>query len=120
MKVYETVVLPASEFSRWGQPLDRYWSNQADPENKLGPDYRYVERNEFLKRGDTLKGDVQMGKSTTKVFRRNDGKLLGEAVTYGRSGGDSYLHLILGGHPSAYSCGNGTNELLSNLFIQGK
>lgn len=120
MKVYETVTLPASEFSQWGQPLDRYWSNQSDPENKLGPDYRYVERSEFLKRGDTLKGEVQMGKSITEVFRRNDGKLLGEAVAYGRSGGDSYLYLIFGGHPSAFSYGNGTNALLSNLFIQGK
>lgn len=34
MKVYERVVLPASEFSRWGQPLDRYWSNQTVPENR--------------------------------------------------------------------------------------
>lgn len=120
MKVYEKVTLPASEFSKYGQPLDQYWSNQTDPENKLGPDYRYVERNEFLRRGDTLKGEVQMGKSTTKVFRRSDGKLLGQAVSYGRSGGDSYFYLVFGGHPSAFSCGNGTNELLTNLFIHGK
>jgi len=120
MKVYERVVLPASEFSRWGQPLDQYWSNQTDPENKLGPDYRYLETNDFLSRGDTLKGDVQTRKSTTRVYRRSDDKLLGEAVSYGRSGGDSYLYLLLGGHPSAFSCGSGTNELLSNIFVKGK
>lgn len=120
MKVYETVTLPASEFSKYGQPLDQYWSNQTDPENKLGPDYRYVYRLELLKRGDTLKGEVQMRKSATKVFRRSDGKLLGQAVEYGRSGGDSYFYLIFGGHPSAFSCPPGADQLLVNIFIQGK
>ncbi len=120
MKVYETVTLPASEFSRYGQPLDRYWSNQSDPENKLGPDYRYVYELSFLKRGDTLKGEVQTRRSTTKVIRRSDGKLLGESVEYGRSGGDSYLYLIFGGHPSASSCPAGADQLLINLFTQSQ
>lgn len=120
VKIYEKVTLPANEFSQWGQPLDRYWSGQTDPENKLGPDYRYVFRLDILKRGNTLKGEVETIKATTKVFRRSDGKLLGEAVIYGRSGGDPYIALLLGGHPSASSCGSSTNELLRKLFIQGK
>jgi hypothetical protein len=120
MKVYETVVLPASEFSQYVRPLDQYWSNQSDPESKLGPDYRYVKHFDFLKRGDTLKGEVEMFKSTTQVFRRSDGKLLGQAIEYGRSGGDSYFYLIFGGHPSGFSCPTGAGQLLINIFIRGK
>jgi hypothetical protein len=119
MKIYETVTLPASEFSRWGQPLDRYASGQTDPENKLGPDYRYVYRTEFLRRGDTLIGEVQMRKSIEQIYRRSDGKLLGESVSYGRSGGDPFINRILSGHPSSLACPMGTDSLLTKVFIKG-
>ena len=119
MKIYETVTLPSSEFSRWGRPLDRYWSGQTDPENRLGPDYRYVEHLEFLRRGDTLLGEVQITKYFQKIYRRSDGKLLGELVSYGRSGGDPFINRILSGHPSASSCPDSPNKFFTSIFIQG-
>ena len=122
VKIYETVTLPKSEFGRggWGKPMDKYWSGQADPENRLGPDYRYVERSEFLRRGDTLRGEVQMIRSTEKVYRRVDGKLLGESVLYGRSGGDHFINRILGGHPSSLTCPNPPIAFLTSVFIKGE
>lgn len=120
MKVYEKVTFPASEFNQYGEPLYQYRTlGRSKPEDILGPDYRYVQQHEFLKNGDTLKGEVRIRKSTTKVFRRSDDKLLGEEVSYGRSGCDPYLALLLGSHPSSFSCGGSTNELLKTLFIQG-
>ena len=120
VKIYETVTLPKREFSQWGQPLARYWSGQTDPENKLGPNYRYVERSEFLRRGDTLRGEVQMFKSHHKIFRRSDGKLLGESISYHRSGGDHFINRILGGHPSSLSCPVRPSHLLTDVFIKGE
>jgi hypothetical protein len=120
VKIYETVKLSKSEFDQWGMPLGRYWANQSDPENKLGPNYRYVERSEFLRRGDTLRGEVQMFKSHQKIFRRSDGKLLGESVEYGRSGGDPFINRILGGHPSSSSCPDGPNTFFASIFIKGE
>lgn len=119
VKIYETVILPASEFSQWGEPLYRYRIEQADPEERLGPDYRYVEKSEFLKRGDTLIGEVQMRKYIEQIYRRSDGKLLGESISYGRSGGDSFINRILGGHPSSLACPDGANSLLTEIFIKG-
>jgi len=118
VKIYETVTLPKSDFSQSGRPLDSYWSGQTDPENRLGPNYRYVERLEYIGRGDTLRGEVQITKFLQKIFRRSDGKLLGESVEYGRSGGDHFINRILGGHPSSSSCPLGPNILFTAIFIK--
>lgn len=48
VKVYETVTLPASEFSNVGQPLARYQRLAQSSADLLGPDYQYVEKREFL------------------------------------------------------------------------
>lgn len=119
-KLYEPVTFPKSEFTESGMPLGRYWSGQTDPENKLGPNYRYVERSEFLRRGDTLRGEVQMFKSHQKIFRRSDGKLLGESISYHRSGGDHFINRILDGHPSSFSCPIRPSHLLTDIFIKSE
>lgn len=118
VKIHETVTLPKSEFTKGGMPLGRYWANQSDQESKLGPNYRYFERSEFIKQGNTLKGEVQMRRSVEKVFRRSDGKLLGESISYGRSGGDPYIALLFGGHPSSLTCPNPPAAFLINVFIK--
>lgn len=118
VKIYEKVTLPANEFSQWGEALYKY-RIEKDPEKTLGPDFRYVSRSEFLKRGDTLIGEVQMRRSHAQIFRRSDGKLLGESVFYGRSGGDHFINRILAGHPSAATCPVGPDTLFS-LFVKGE
>ena len=117
-KIYETVTLPASDFGSLGQPLDQYWSGQSDPKNKLGPNFRYIQKIEFLKQGNTIMGEVQMIRSIEKIYRRSDDKLLAESIEYGRSGGDPFLIRMLGGHPSSSRCPLKPDSLLLQVFIK--
>jgi hypothetical protein len=119
IKVYETVTLPKSQFDESGMPRGKNW-NAIDLPSKLDPDYCQSSWTGILKKGDPLKAEVQMWKSITRIRRQSDRKLLGEAVIYGRSGGDSFFHLILGGHPSGRSCPEGADNLLGKVFIVEK
>lgn len=119
VKVYETVTQPKNQFDKWGMPRGKNW-DQSVLESKLDPDYHYAYWSEFLKRGDPLKGEVEMYRSIQRIRRQSDGKLLGESITYGRRGGDSYIALLLGGHPSGVSCPIQTKSFISIIFIQGE
>lgn len=119
VKIYETVTLPRNQFDKWGMPRGKYW-DQSVLESKLDPAYRYSSWSQFLKRGDPLKGEVEMWKDFGKIYRQSDGKVLGESVTYGRRGGDPYIALLLGGHPSGAVCPVQTRSLISIIFIQGE
>lgn len=48
IKLYETVTLPASDFSNIGQPLARYQQKAQSEQDRFGPDYRYVSKREIL------------------------------------------------------------------------
>jgi len=119
IKVHETVTLPKSQFDESGMPRGKNW-NGIDLPSKLDPDYYQSSWTEILKKGDPLKREVQMWRSITRIRRESDRKLLGEAVTYGRSGGDSFIYLIFGGHPSGRSCPESVDNLLSHIFIREK
>lgn len=80
VRVYETVKLPPEKFNQWGQP-NFYKPNQG--ENALGADYVF-KRETFYYR----QGSPDLFRLRTQVFRRVDGKLLGESVFYKRGGGD--------------------------------
>jgi hypothetical protein len=98
VKVYETVTLAPEMFDRSGNPFPGWPDRQ--PEERLGPSYRYVEERTLLKPGDALKGDGELRRTTEKVVRRADNKLMGEATSYGRSGGD----FIALSHPTSKHC----------------
>lgn len=98
IKVYETVTLPTEMFDRWGDPFPGW--RERKPEDRLGPDYRYEEETVYLKQGDPFKGEGRLDRSSVRIYRRFDGKLLGEAISYGRSGGD----FIAYAHPTSKSC----------------
>jgi hypothetical protein len=117
--VLEQVALPASEFDDLGQPLQRFASDRklAGTPQALGPDYRYIERNEVIKAGDPLKGEGRLTRYITEVFRSSDGKLLGRSVWYGRSGGDGLI-LNFSDHWSSKGCPNSRHGLLQELFIK--
>lgn len=95
VKVFETVRLPAERFDKRGM-LKAYRLTQG--ENALGPDYIYKMESQYFRKGDS--NDVAIWKTHTKVFRRSDGKLLGESVSYTRRGGDFPGPW----HPSSYIC----------------
>ena len=90
IRVYEQVKLPAERFDQWGnvgissklsaKPLDEYY---------------YDNETTYLQ-----VGNPSLRRSHTRLVRRSDGKVLGEAVSYHRVGGD-----VPGPwHPSSYAC----------------
>jgi hypothetical protein len=117
VKVYEMVALPAHEFSPEGQPLFQHHTDRAPPEDRLGPDYRYVQRREILvgKSADIEKGEGQLSRWYEAVYRRSDGRLLGESVSYGRGGGDGFT---FGFQPSGNYCPRPRVDLAKSIFLR--
>ncbi len=78
VKVYETVRLPAERFDKYGgiriplkqdvKPSDEYY-------------YEWIVHH-------SVDGNPSMRRDHFVVYRKADGKLLGEAISYGRRGGD--------------------------------
>jgi hypothetical protein len=108
IKVYETVKLSADQFGERGR-LKFYKPTQG--ENALGPEYVFKLTFLYYRRGNPT-----MRRYHVQIFRKQDMKLLGEAITYDRSGKD---------HPfawnaSAYGCHDVANEgiLMKKLFTQ--
>lgn len=118
IKVYETVTLPASEFSTTGEPLARYIPLAKGVDDYLGPDYRYVRDIDVLvgKDADTEKGAGRLTRVYYAIYRRADQRLLGEAVSYGRGGGDG---VTFGFQPSGDYCPKPRPDLISSVFKRG-
>ncbi|MDY0014278.1 MAG: hypothetical protein RBS40_15495 [Rhodocyclaceae bacterium] len=109
IKVYETVKLPAKKFDQYG--------NVRIPSKvraKLKDEYFYEREQKYL-----VEGDPHMIKTTHKIIRRSDGKILGISIRYGRGGGD-----VPGPwHPSSYTCpeiSKDTANLESSIFLKGE
>lgn len=107
VKVYETVKLPPDRFDKWGMvtPYD-----PTRKENALGPDY-IVKWNVQHYRD----GEPSMRRDHFQVIRQSDLKLLGEAISYSRRGGD-----IPGPwHPSSLRCPDQADDvmLIKQVFI---
>lgn len=104
VKVYETVALPPEMFDKWGDPFPG-WRGRK-PEERLGTDYLYKFEITYPKQGDPLKGEGRLQRYHISIYRRSDNKLLGESVSYGRSGGD----FIAYAHPTSNHCPKDVNE----------
>ncbi|WP_145841187.1 hypothetical protein [Denitratisoma sp. DHT3] len=78
IKVYETVMLSADKF-------DSHGNVRAPSRDRMQSDDEY-----FREWSVTYirKGNPELSRDHFKIFRRSDGKLLGEAIYYGRGGGD--------------------------------
>lgn len=124
IKIYETVKLPPDSFDQWGmvklyterQDIKDAYRNDADGihmEHALGTEYLFKSDDYFYR-----KGDPAMLRHHYQVIRRSDNRLLGEAVSYGRGGGD----LPGPWFPSSYTCPEvalaGPNVLLKAVFIR--
>lgn len=108
VKVYETVKLPPEKFNQWGQ-INFYRPVEGD--NALGPEYVLKWELRYYR-----KGSPSLHRSHTQLFRRVDGKLLGESVGYSRGGGD----LPGPWQPSSFSCPDkyGQVPLLMAIFVR--
>src|SRR4051812_40042843 len=97
--IYETVKLPREAFNQWGQ-INFYRPTRN--EEALGADYTFKDTVQYYKKGnpDSNTGESVLARRHYRVFRKADGKLLGESVLYLRRGGD-----VPGPwHPSSFSC----------------
>lgn len=108
VKVYETVKLPAEKFDKYG--VVKIPSRQdTKPEDEYFYEWRvhiYVEGNPSVRRDHFL------------VIRRSDSKLLGEAISYARRGGD----MPGPWHPSSFRCpeDSGNSILQQRIFTRSR
>ena len=114
IKVYETIALPVSKFDQWGDPFPG-WRGRPR-ESRFGADFSYVVETTYLKKGEPLQGSGRLDRTTEKIFRVSDGKLIGQATSYGRSGGD----FIAFSHPTSKSCPENQSEsdLIRSVFLR--
>ncbi|HUW25976.1 MAG TPA: hypothetical protein VMW07_05565 [Gallionella sp.] len=106
VRVYETVKLPPEKLNQWGQP-NFYRPDQG--ENALGVDYVFKRETLYYRQGNP-----DLFRLRTQVFRRVDGKLLGESVFYKRGGGD----LPGPWHGTSFMCPETSvgNDVLRQIF----
>jgi hypothetical protein len=118
VRVFETVSLPKEMFDQWGDPFPGWRARvlEGKPEERFGSGYRYLWEISTLKSGDPLKGEGRLQRHIVKIIRNADQKLLGEAVSYGRSGGD----FIAYAHPTSKSCPaeQSESDLIRSVFIR--
>lgn len=97
IKVYETMKLPPEKLNEWGQPAFRIPSKK----DLTASDQYYYEWNVHYYK----KGNPELSQDHFKLFRRHDSKLLGEAISYGRGGGD----FPSPAHGSSFTCPSNAN-----------
>lgn len=108
LRVFETVELPDEMFNKWGQIN---FEKPTQGENSLGPEYLVKEETRFL-RAENMQPTIF--RYQYQVFRRSDGKLLGERISYTRRGGDFPGPW----HQSSYRCPDITKGVLDVLFVK--
>lgn len=116
VKVYEKVTLSPEMFDQNGEPFPG-WATRP-PEQRLGSEYRLTWTITDLKRGEPSRGEGRLSRHRREVVRLSDGKVLGESVSYGRSGGD----FIVFGHFTSNTCPlglGGSAPLVHAVFIKG-
>jgi hypothetical protein len=110
VRVYETVMLPAERFDKYGQihVPQKQSAKQSD-------EYYYEWKVTYLKSGNPGDGIPDLARSQFLLYRTGDNKLLGESVTYIRRGGN----LPGPWHPSSFSCPSNANitDLKKQVFI---
>lgn len=108
VKVYETVKLSPERFDQWG--------NVNIPNKKYAkPTDEYYYESEILYYREA---NPTLLRSRTWIVRRFDGKVLGEAISYGRGGGD----LPGPWHGSSFHCpqiAETEGKIESSIFLKG-
>lgn len=92
--VHETVKLPVGRF-------DKYGNVNVPFTPRPGEDY-YLRTEKAWVVPYSEEGSISISRQSFKLYRATDRKLLGEAISYLRRGGDAPSHA----HPSSYRCPN--------------
>jgi len=101
IRVYETIPLPSGKFGKHGNVI--FPGNKGLPpfeKNATSGDEFYFTSETTWIVPDSGIGSLAVWKSHQKLFRAVDHKLLGEAISYSRRGGDP----IGPWHPSSFGC----------------
>lgn len=123
IKVYETVTLPASSFRQDGSLISgSHVPISSDAWFRplgLGDDYRLYVRDERVvgKGARHHSGEGSINRVHEAIYRLPEKRLLGEAVWYGRSGGDGFT---FGFQPSSESCPHFARGLAQSIFVKGE
>lgn len=115
VRVYEQVTMPSAQYQEFFKNIGRSKSK----DEYYGPDYRYVSKLEVIvgPGADANRGEGQITRWYQAIYRRSDGKLLGEAVLYSRAGGDVFT---FGFQPSGNACPKPRVSLLTSTFVEEK
>lgn len=116
IRVYESVSLPSDQFNKWGDPKIPS-SRNREAERAL---YNIHSEVRAVVKGDEHgRGQPTLNRFYSKVVRKADERVLGESISYGRSGGDPESPF----HPSHYAgCTAAANskDLLRAVFVKAK
>jgi hypothetical protein len=122
VKVYETVTLPAAYFEDGGRlkqgPMMRLGAD--DHFQRIGDDeYRVITTRTYIvgNGADPTKGEGNLIRWQTQVYRWSDKRLLGESVEYWRGGGDGFA---LGFQPSTNVCPKPRSPFITQVFLKGE
>lgn len=115
IQVYETVTLSPAEYDK----LFKYVAAAKSQEERYGPGYRYVVRDEVVTGADNdpEKGRGKLTRYYGALYRASDGFLLGENISYQRVGGDFFT---FGFQPSGSRCPNPRIDLAQSIFVKGE
>ncbi|WP_152682864.1 hypothetical protein [Caenimonas sp. SL110] len=117
IRVYETVKLPSVLFDPFGDPYPG-WRSRPD-EQRLGEGYSLARETTVLKDGDPMKGQGRLSRYEYRIIRSVDKKILGEAILYGRAGGDIFAF----GHFTSKGCPEklgAPTTLIRQVFINAE
>lgn len=111
IKVHEKVKLPADRFNKWGDPSVPL----IGAKDVNASDYYLESTIEVIVAGDPNGyGSPALHRFRNRAVRASDGKVLGEAVGYYRSGGDADGPW----HPSSYTgCSADSGKLLARAVF---
>lgn len=120
LKIYETVTLPPEKFTVGGD-INFYVRSSLGGENLLGPEYIWKWDVKYLQPGADPRANPRIWRDHTQIYRRSDGKLLGESISYTRFGGDpDFVKKRLDFPGTHYSCPEGPTSLIKHVFIKNE
>ena len=113
IKVFERISLSLDYFNQWGDPNVPFKGNTSAAKS---PYFVEIESRDLAKVDSSVFRKMTLVRFQARALRQADGKILGEAISYSRRGGD----LQGPWHPSSYSgCAeSGDKNLKKAVFVR--
>lgn len=113
LRVYQQMVVSHEELAT----LKRGLVNRGTFTDKIELPYRFDSETQVLvgEHADAQRGQGQLRRIREAIYRRSDGKLLAEEISYDRSGGD---WITLGFQPSGNYCPAPRKGVFAATFVE--